>query len=235
MRHVLQQQSCVTFPWFMNQFLLLITLPPLPPNVLINSIFSFLTLESSVIFQVVYEFLAVFLSFLRWCECWLLWITLRLLSFIFPVQTNIYSIFDPKVLTFLPQLRLGLSHLNEHRFWHNFQDCLNPLCSCSLEIEDTSHYLLHCHHFSHHRVVLMNSVKSFSDKFGSMSDNVKEDSRFDENKKVQLLTYNSDHSLFKIFRVNYCYRRYSLACIYFVLFLVAIIIIEKKHAPYTKT
>ena len=93
----------------------------------------------------------------------------------------------------LTRLRLGLSHLNEHRFWHNFQDCLNPLCSCSLEIEDTSHYLLHCHHFSHHRVVLMNSVKSICDNFDSMSDNVKEDlllygdSRFDENKNKVIL------------------------------------------------
>ena len=40
----------------------------------------------------------------------------KLLSFIRPVQTNIYNVFDPKGLTFLNQLRLGLSHLNEHRF-----------------------------------------------------------------------------------------------------------------------
>ena len=117
----------------------------------------------------------------------------KLLSFICPVQTNIYNIFDPKGLTFPAHLRLGLSHLNEHRFRHDFQDCLNPLCSCSLEIEDTSHYLLHCHHFSHHRVALMNSVKSICDNFDSMSDNVKEDlllygdSRFDENKNKVIL------------------------------------------------
>ena len=117
----------------------------------------------------------------------------ELLSFIRPVQTNIYNIFDPKGLTFRTRLRLGLSHLNEHRFRHNFQDCLNPLCSCSLEIEDTSHYLLHCHHFSHHRVALMNSIKSIFDNCDSMSDNVKEDllvygdSRFDENKNKVIL------------------------------------------------
>ena len=99
----------------------------------------------------------------------------KLLSFICPVQTNICNIFHPKGLTFRTRLRLGLSYLNEYRFQHNFQDCLNPLCSCSLEIEDTSHYLLHCHHFSHHRVVLMNSVKSICDNFDSMSGNVKED------------------------------------------------------------
>ena len=87
-----------------------------------------------------------------------------------PVQTNIYNDFDPKGLTFLTRLRLGLSHLNERRFWHSFQDCLNPLCSCSLEIEGTSRYLLHCHYFSHHRVVIMNSVKSVCDNFDSMFD-----------------------------------------------------------------
>ena len=50
---------------------------------------------------------------------------------------NIYNIFDPKGLTFLTLLRLGHSHVNEHRFRHSFQDCLNPLCSCSLGIEET--------------------------------------------------------------------------------------------------
>ena len=83
----------------------------------------------------------------------------RLLLFIRPLESNVYNIFDPIGLTFLTRLRLGFSHLNEHRFRHNFQDCVNPLCSGSLEIEDTSHYLLHCQHFSLYRIDLMNSVK----------------------------------------------------------------------------
>ena len=58
----------------------------------------------------------------------------KLLSFIRPVQSNVYNIFDPQGLKLLARLRLGFSHLNEHRFRHNFQDCINPLCSCSLEI-----------------------------------------------------------------------------------------------------
>ena len=74
----------------------------------------------------------------------------RLLSFIRPIQSNVYNVFDPTGLKLLTRLCLGCSHLNEHRFRHNFQDCLNPLCSCSLEIEDTVYYLLHCHHFSHY-------------------------------------------------------------------------------------
>ena len=48
-------------------------------------------------------------------------------------------------------------------------------CSCSLEIKDTSHYLLHCHYFSHRRIDLMNSVNSVFDNFESLSDNNKKD------------------------------------------------------------
>ena len=41
-------------------------------------------------------------------------------------------------------MRLGLSHLADHKFRHNFQYCLNPICSCGQEVETTSHFLLHC-------------------------------------------------------------------------------------------
>ena len=117
----------------------------------------------------------------------------RLLSFIRPVQNKIYNIFDPEGLKFLTRLRVGLSHLNTHRFCHNFQDCLNPLCSCSLEIEDTTHYLLHCRHFSTQRANLMNNVKSVFQNFEFLSENNKKDlllfgdSLFDKNKNKVIL------------------------------------------------
>ena len=40
------------------------------------------------------------------------------------------------------RLRLGVSHLREHKCKHSFQDTLNPLCSCELNIESTSSYFL---------------------------------------------------------------------------------------------
>ena len=116
-----------------------------------------------------------------------------LLSFIRSVQNKIYNIFDPEGLKFLTRLHVGLSPLNAHRFRHNFQDCLNPLCPCSLEIEDTAHYLLHCRHFSTQRANLMNSVKSVFQSFELLSENNKKDlllfsdSRFDENKNKVIL------------------------------------------------
>ena len=42
------------------------------------------------------------------------------------------------------RMRLCLSHLADHKFGHNFQDCLNHICSCGQEIETASHFLLHC-------------------------------------------------------------------------------------------
>ena len=117
----------------------------------------------------------------------------RLLSFIHSIQSNVYHIFDPIGLKLLTCLRLGCSHLNKHKFRHNFQDCLNPLCSCSLEIKEKIHYLLHCHHFSHYRFGLINSVKSASNNFESFSDNIKRvilsycDLHFDTNKNKLIL------------------------------------------------
>ena len=96
----------------------------------------------------------------------------RLLSFIHPIPSNVY-IFDPIGLKFLTHLRLGFSHRNEHRFRHNFQKCINPLCSCSLETENTSHYLLQYHHFSQNRVNLVNCVNSVFENFDILSNNIR--------------------------------------------------------------
>ena len=68
----------------------------------------------------------------------------KLSSFIRSAQNNIFNIFDPQVCVEAINLfALSFNHLKEHRFRHNFRECMNPVCSCCLEIEDTSHYLLH--------------------------------------------------------------------------------------------
>ena len=59
-------------------------------------------------------------------------------------------------------LKLELSHLNEHWCNHNFEDCLNPLCSYSLEVESTVHFFLHCHNFVNIRNTLLNKLNSIS-------------------------------------------------------------------------
>ena len=58
------------------------------------------------------------------------------------IPKPIYNVHNPA----LTRLRRGLSHLNQHKFNHNFQDCLSPFCSSSLEVESVSHFFLHCHY-----------------------------------------------------------------------------------------
>ena len=55
-----------------------------------------------------------------------------------PTPKPVHNIHDPIGLKLLTELRLGLSHLNKHKFNHNFKECVNPLCSCSLEVECVS-------------------------------------------------------------------------------------------------
>ena len=39
-----------------------------------------------------------------------------------PIQNPVYNIHDPMGIKYLTKLRLGLSHLNDHKFRRNFQD-----------------------------------------------------------------------------------------------------------------
>ena len=87
-----------------------------------------------------------------------------------PLAAPVYSIHNPLGLKLLTRLRLGLSHLNEHRFNHNFESCLNPLCTCSLEVESATHFFLHCHHFNAICIARNNSLKGIDDDILKLSD-----------------------------------------------------------------
>ena len=65
----------------------------------------------------------------------------------------------------LSRLRLGLSHLNEHRFKRKFNNCINPLCTFSLEVESTKRFFLRCHYFSALRVSFLNDLNNISSQF----------------------------------------------------------------------
>ena len=82
----------------------------------------------------------------------------------------VYDIYNPLDLRLLTRLRLGLSHLNEHKFNHNFRNCFNALCTCSLEIESTSHFFLHCNHYNNIRSTLLNEFKSLDENILKLSD-----------------------------------------------------------------
>ena len=88
---------------------------------------------------------------------------LSLLKFVGPVVNSVFKINNPYGLKLLTRLRLGLSHLRYHKFRHNFQDCINPICVCGLEIETTTHFLLHCPLFQCARQSLLTNIKKIDE------------------------------------------------------------------------
>ena len=67
-----------------------------------------------------------------------------LLKFYLSKASSLFDIIDQICTKFLTRLRVTLSHLQEHKFQHNFSGTINPLCSCSLEAESTYQSLLRC-------------------------------------------------------------------------------------------
>ena len=66
----------------------------------------------------------------------------KLLSIIRPPTKSVFGIYDPIGLSYLSQIRVGLSKLNFHKFKHNFRDTVNPMCPTNDGTEDTEHFLL---------------------------------------------------------------------------------------------
>ena len=79
----------------------------------------------------------------------------KLISIIRPPAKSIFGIHDPLGLSYLSQLRVGLSKLNFHKFKHNFMDTINPMCPTNDGIEDTEHFSLLCPSFDNQRQYLL--------------------------------------------------------------------------------
>ena len=119
-----------------------------------------------------------------------------LLSFIRPKHVDTFGIHNPIGMQLLTRLRLGFSHLNEHKFRHNFRDFLNHLCECKLEPETISHFFLRCHLFQVERTILLNDIKEVDEHI--ISDNTSnldqillygnENYNHDTNEKILLST-----------------------------------------------
>ena len=95
-----------------------------------------------------------------------------ILKFIRPFPNKIFQCHNPKGIKLVTRLKLGLSHLREHKFKYSFQDTLNPLCSCVVDIENTFHYFLHCPLFYAERSSLLNNINEIDSTIINKSDSV---------------------------------------------------------------
>ena len=93
-----------------------------------------------------------------------------LLEFIRPAANPVFDVSDLSGLKLLTRLRLRMSHLNEHKFHHNFREILNPLCSCGSETESNSHFLLHCQHYVVLRQSLFDLLQKLDESILQLSD-----------------------------------------------------------------
>ena len=87
----------------------------------------------------------------------------KILKFIRPTANIIIFDCHNRVgVKLLTRLRLGLSHLCEHKSKDSFQGKLNPLCSCGKEVETTFHFLLSCPNYSDERLTLLSKIRNIN-------------------------------------------------------------------------
>ena len=115
----------------------------------------------------------------------------KLLNFIRPCANSIFDIHNPLGIKLLTRLRLGLSHLHEHKFRHCFQDTLNPLCECDKDIESRMCFFLHSTNFLIPRQTLFQKIRNINDNILSQS----------KIQLTQILLYGSQNYHFSINRL----------------------------------
>ena len=124
-----------------------------------------------------------------------------ILQFIRPTPNSTFNYHNLIGIKLITRLRLGLSHLRDHKFKHNFLDCLNPICCCGKDIETTVHYLLHCPIFSDERSIFFNNIRSIDENVLSGSDPKISDtllfgiSSFNDTKNTSILNTTIDYIL----------------------------------------
>ena len=126
----------------------------------------------------------------------------NLLNFTLPRANSIFDIHNPIRIKLLTRLRLGLSHLHEHKFRHRFQNTLNPLCKCGKYIESTMHLFVHCTNF------LIPRQTPF-EKIGNIDENILSQS---ETELTQTLLYGNQDYHSSINRIIFYFHLFFMYC-----------------------
>ena len=124
-----------------------------------------------------------------------------ILQFIWPTPNRTFNCHRPIGIKLITRLGLGLIHLREHKFKHNFLDCLNPICCCGKDIETTVHYLYYYPTFSDKQSIFLNNIQSIDKNILSGGDSqISEEllfsiSSFNNTKNTSILNATTDYIL----------------------------------------
>ena len=74
------------------------------------------------------------------------------------VPNSLFDACNPHGVILLNRLREGLSYPREQKFRHDFNDTIDPFCTCGVETESISHFFLRCLNFNNQCIDLVNEL-----------------------------------------------------------------------------
>ena len=95
---------------------------------------------------------------------------LSILNFVRPRENSVFAVHDISGLKLLTRLRMNFNHLNKHKFRHNFNDTINPMCPCGKEPETTLRYILRCDFYSLYKLELLIDICALNHSLKDISE-----------------------------------------------------------------
>ena len=89
-----------------------------------------------------------------------------------PSLNSTFNVDSPHGIKLLTRLGVGLSHLHEQKFRHNFQDSIDPFCNCGHPIETTTHFFLHCSNYSNQGKTLFEKISNIKRSLLNQNDSI---------------------------------------------------------------
>ena len=96
----------------------------------------------------------------------------QILKFIRPSPNSTFNVHHPHGIKLITRLRVGLSHLHERKFRHNFQESLDPFCDCGRHIETTIHFFVHYSNYSNQRKTLFEKISNIKRSLLNQNDSI---------------------------------------------------------------
>ena len=59
-------------------------------------------------------------------------------------------------------MRLVSNHLSDHKFEHDFNDAINPICICRNDTKSRNFFFLHCPEYCRARQTLFENIQSIA-------------------------------------------------------------------------